>query len=304
MNDTGDSTAIDWIEIVPGFTCNCRCRVCPSTSQPPGWMEPAEVERLLELARARGAGGVWFGGGEPTLYPHLAQLLARARLMGFTRLRLQSNGLRLAYPAFSRALQVAGLTEVSFALMGASAASHDHLTRRPGSFQLLQQGLANCRQLGLKLEADVLVTERSLPELARLIERFHSRGIDGFTFWWTSLHGLPATEEQVALMPSFSRGIDYLVDAFRKAEQLGVRVASLHTPPCLLPERYRAYYRPASSYRLLVATPGGTPFPAEDSPMEGGVRTAACRSCSQVDHCLGARRDYLERFGEEEFSSI
>ena len=65
---------MDWIEIVVGFGCNCRCRVCPSAtqSQVPD-MSAEEIAGWLEEGRERGAKHVWFGGGEPSLHPGLIQ---------------------------------------------------------------------------------------------------------------------------------------------------------------------------------------------------------------------------------------
>ncbi len=295
---------MDWLEIVLGFDCNCRCRVCPSGEQPRGFMPLEEAERLCLWGRERGATGLWLGGGEPTLYPHLFDLVTLARRLGYERIRLQTNGLMLAYEKFAERLAGAGVDTVAFSLKGAGADSHDWVTRRPGGFELVTKGVRNAGKHLDRIEADVLVTSRCLPELDSLVAGFAGLGVAEFVLWWPSTHGLSDKVSATRLVPRFSEGADALSRAFDAADVAGVGMTSLHTPPCALPEGIRDRYRPSSFWNLYVATPGGEPFRAEESPMEGGVFLQGCSACSHRRSCLGLRRDYLDAFGADEFRPL
>lgn len=61
-----------------------------------------------------------------------------------------------AYREFAQAWRSAGVTEVAFALRGASAATHDRLVQTPGSFALLLRAIEVCRELGFELEECLL----------------------------------------------------------------------------------------------------------------------------------------------------
>ena len=284
---------LDWIELVLGLDCNCRCRACPSSYHGGGApLSTVEIARWLRRGRRRGATGVWFGGGEPTLHPGLLPAVARARQLGYQRVRLQTNALRLAYPAYAKKLVRAGAGEISVPVLGADAASYDAFTRRERSFELLAEGIRNATALGARVEGDVLMTAQSASHLAEMTERFAALGVSRFNFWLMSLHGLDA-HQHAHRLPQIPALVPHLQRALERAEALGAGAATLHTPPCVLSPAHRRSYVHAGTWRLLVVTPGNEPFLAEESPMEGGVYLPGCAACSWRQRCLGLRADYL-----------
>lgn len=301
---TASEQATDWIELVLSMQCNLRCRACPATHQASSeTMSSRQIAGWLRRGREQGASGVWFGGGEPTLHPRLLGAVRRARQLGYSRVRLQSNGLRLAYPEFCERLVQAGVTEVAVPLVGADAAAYDAYTRHEGSFELLDRALENLRQLELPVEGDVLISAQSTDRLAETVQRFAAPGLRRFTFWLVSLHGLDRRRHG-HFVPPMARLVPRLQRALDSAEALGVPASTLHTPPCVLTRPYRRWYQHSGSWNLLVVTPDGRSFRAELSPMEGGVYLPGCPRCSWRSRCLGLRDDYLELFGPEGFEPL
>ncbi|MDI7269275.1 MAG: radical SAM protein, partial [Myxococcota bacterium] len=193
---------VDWIELVTGFACNCRCRVCSSglqTGSTP--LDYQEMAAWLARGRELGATSVWLGGGEPTLHGDLPRTVACARSLGYRRVRVQSNGLRLAYPAYVASLMRAGMTEVALSVKGWNAKSHDGMVRRAGTWELLGRACDNLRASPVRLEADILLTTPVLPHLAGLVQELARRGVQGLTFWLVSLHGLPDDDAVTRLVP-------------------------------------------------------------------------------------------------------
>ncbi len=292
---------LDWLELVTGFACNCRCQLCSSGLQgPEAHLSEEELAAWLARGRARGAKGVWFGGGEPTLRPELPAACARARALGYARIRLQTNGLRLAYPAYLARLISSGLGEVSVSVKGWDESSHDAFTRRPGAWGLMMAALGRLAGTPVAREADVLLTSPLLPHLTGLLGRLVERGVGRVTLWLASLHGLPPGAARADLVPALGGLRGALREAFARARALGLEVTSLHTPPCALAPEDRDHYLHAGRYRLLVAVPGGRSFMAEESPMEGGAfPQELCGRCAARPACLGMRVEQLERFGRQ-----
>lgn len=295
---------LDWIELVIGMDCNCRCRACPSAVHDGGQpMDTREVAAWLRRGRQRGASGVWFGGGEPTLHPGLLPAVKRARQLGYQRVRVQTNALRLAYDAYAERLVGAGVGELSVPVLGADEAAYDAFTRREGSFGLLVQGIENLLSHGARVEGDVLITATSAGRLTEAVERFAALGVARFNFWLVSLHGLDAGQHAHHL-PTMQQLAPHLQRAMARAEELGAPAVTLHTPPCVLDAAHRSRYVHAGAWRLLVVTPGGEPFRAEDSPMEGGAYLPTCEACAWRRRCLGMRDDYLQVHGGEGFEPL
>jgi hypothetical protein len=295
---------MDWIEIVVGFGCNCRCRVCPSASQAhvPD-MTAEEIAGWLEQSRERGAKHVWFGGGEPTLHPDLIRSIELARELGYQRIRIQTNGIRFAYAPFAKRCLEAGANEFSLSIKGGDAIVSGQITQNPDAFGHLLQGAKNLVEAGGRVEGDILITTPALPGLAGAVERFAALGLCRFTFWLASRFGM---EDQGIddLLPRMTDLLPHLDSAFQAADRAGVEATTLHTPPCVLKPEHRGRYVHAGTWKLSVVTPGSQPFAAEESPFEGGVYLEGCAECDLRSGCLGLRRDYLDLFGPEEFLPI
>lgn len=295
---------MDWIEIVVGFGCNCRCRVCPSATQAHAPdMSAEEIADWLSKSKESGAKHVWFGGGEPTLHPDLIPSIERARGLGYDRIRIQTNGLRFAYLPFTRRCLDAGANEFSLSIKGADANTHNRVTRNPGSFDHLIQGAKNLAAKGARVEGDVLITSVSMTRLADAVKRFSGLGVGRFTFWLASLFGMQGKGLE-PLVPGMTDLMPHLESAFEAAERLGVTATTLHTPPCVLKPEHRRRYMHAGTWKLSVITPGSQPFAAEESPIEGGVYLESCADCDLRSGCLGLRKDYLDLFGPDEFAPV
>jgi MoaA/NifB/PqqE/SkfB family radical SAM enzyme len=193
--------------------------------------------------------------------------------------------------------------EVALTLLGGQASTHDAVAQREGAFDLVLGAIDNLRGLHARMEADVLVTTRSLPELADVVTRFAPLGVTAFRFWHVSLHGLDATRFR-EWVPRMTEVTVELERAFDAADATGVEATTYHTPPCVLPARHRGRYQHAGHWRLLVVVPGSEPFMAEQSPMEGGTYLETCGHCSARSGCLGLRADYLAVHGGEEFTGL
>jgi radical S-adenosyl methionine domain-containing protein 2 len=76
--------------------CNYHCRFCFATFRDvQGHLTFSDAKRLLLLLREAGTEKINFAGGEPTLHPHLGELLFESRRLGFVT-SIVSNGVRIA----------------------------------------------------------------------------------------------------------------------------------------------------------------------------------------------------------------
>jgi len=75
--------------------CNYRCRFCFATYRDiDGHLPLPDAKRLLQQLREAGCEKLNFAGGEPTLHPHIGELVAEAKRLGFVT-TLITNGARL-----------------------------------------------------------------------------------------------------------------------------------------------------------------------------------------------------------------
>jgi len=78
--------------------CNMDCPICFADSQPGFSLSLAQVERMLDrFVELEGHPEViQFSGGEPTLHPHILDMLRMAQKKGIRHQMLNTNGIRIA----------------------------------------------------------------------------------------------------------------------------------------------------------------------------------------------------------------
>lgn len=293
-----------WLELALDYRCNLRCVGCHACDDDGQRLSGQKALAILREERARGASSLWIGGGEPTMREDLFLVARAARSLGYERVLLQTNALRLAYPEYAEAVVRAGVTDVSVNAKSHRAELHDRLSGGvDGAHALLVKALDNLADRDVRLAADVLLTNETIVELPETIRFFAERGIQRFVLWLLSA----ADVEDEAVRQAVPRLADVaarLEEAKRVANERGVELASLHTPPCTLPEALRDLFAPARELDLLVVGPDARAFALEDSPFEGGAYVAACDACAARTRCGGPRRDYREIHGDAEFVAI
>jgi organic radical activating enzyme len=287
-----------WLEIALDYRCNLRCIGCHACQDTGERMSAEQAASILRAHCAEGVTSLWIGGGEPTLRGDLFTLVATAKRLGFARILVQTNGMRLAYPAYADALLRAGVTDLGFNIKSHLAHQHDALSGGD-AHALVLRALENLQGKDVRIAADVLLTRSTSPELAATVSFFAARGVKRFVLWLLSAADI-RTAEVLAEVPRFGDLVPHLLGARDAARRLGVELVSLHTPPCTLPSELLDMFAPAASLGLTVVGPDGRAFALETSSFEGGAYLPGCDACVARVGCGGPRADYLALHGEGE----
>ncbi|MBN1770440.1 MAG: radical SAM protein [Deltaproteobacteria bacterium] len=177
-----------WVRIVAA--CNNHCCFCLDRRSLDGSLRPrTEIEAELRAGRAAAATRLILSGGEPTLHPHLPELIRRARELGYGWVQIITNGRRLAYPTFFQALLDAGLDEVTFSIHGSGPQVHDAMVGVPGAFAQSFAGLRAALAAGLVVSVDIVLTRRNLADVPTLIRRTLDAGVREYDILWLTPFG-------------------------------------------------------------------------------------------------------------------
>ncbi|MFO0645874.1 MAG: viperin family antiviral radical SAM protein [Polyangiales bacterium] len=136
--------------------CDERCAFCFATFRDvDGRLGTGDAQRLLDLLRAGGGEKITFAGGEPTLHPHLGELLAHAKEIGFVT-SIVTNGSRLDELLDEHA---AALDWAALSVDSAIERVQRSLGRGHGNHVARVRALAaRCRDLGVRLKVNTVVT--------------------------------------------------------------------------------------------------------------------------------------------------
>jgi MoaA/NifB/PqqE/SkfB family radical SAM enzyme len=160
--------AVEWIAFHLTDRCQLDCQHClRDPEKKPKDIPLAIVQRALaEGRRVYNAEHAAFTGGEPTLYPHLAEAIDAAVDLGFTW-HMVSNGRRLPWllELFrERPLRREKLTSLSFSLDGADETMHDSI-RGTGSYRDVMTAVSLCTAVGLPFAFNTTLQARNISQI-------------------------------------------------------------------------------------------------------------------------------------------
>jgi len=245
----------------------------------------AQLDRALAFTRA-----VTFTSGEPTLHRRLVHAVAAAAARGFTEIGLITNGRRLEDRALCAALIDAGLTELTFSIHGASAAVHDAITRRPGSFEQAARGLANAAELrrgrALALRVNCTLVQRNLGDMRALWAFVSGFEVDSLNFNIVEPRGR-ADDDFGVVVPRWDLALD-------AADASGLDFGDRQISISRIPACAGAHAWIQEDFHFTH----GEEITHFD-PTEGKVRGPICEDCRLSARCGGVWARYVEAYGWE-----
>lgn len=286
------------------YRCNLDCVFCVTGGSRPGSDLPyPALERGLEQARARGAVAVNLCGGEPTLYPDLLKLVARARELGYRHIALKTNGVRLKDRGFVDDLVEAGVNHFSVSLHGSSVV-HDRLTRTPGSFAAAARGLDHVRGRGVRLSLPTCIfapNHALLPETLSVLGDFAPAMVMP-TFAEPNGRCDTAFEDLTIsyadVRDPLARGLDLILAR-------GVAVCLINFPYCTV-RGYERYSLDTHSQVVHLLDDAGAlreDFRETERPLNR-AKGPPCCGCNFDGVCSGPFRAYVERRGWGDIAPI
>ena len=161
----------------PLYTCNLACVGCSTERHTGKLSDRLPVETCLRALDECGAPTVSICGGEPTLYPELAELLA-AIIERKKHIYLCTNGLVLDTKVFGKIAPHKRLT-INVHLDGMRE-THDKVCAREGVFDKAIEMIKEAKRRGYHVTTNTTVfKETSVEEIEELCKLVKSLGVDG-----------------------------------------------------------------------------------------------------------------------------
>jgi MoaA/NifB/PqqE/SkfB family radical SAM enzyme len=189
------------VEIDLTYRCNNCCRHCwlwvPDTSEERAKeLSFDEWREVVDQARALGTRQWGISGGEPMLRPDFSEIFEYVTSKAMTY-SLNTNG-TLITPEIARLLRRKGNKMV--AVYGATAEVYDHVTRNPGGFEALIQGLSYLKEAGAGFTVQLIPMRdnwHQWREMIALAESWSKHWRVGATWLWKTACGDPARNAEI-----------------------------------------------------------------------------------------------------------
>ena len=143
--------------------CNQKCVFCsnPENGRVIPW---PEAKKLIDRFKVQKAAGVIMTGGEPTMNPGLARLIAYSLEQGLP-VRLITNGQKTAGLKYFKSLQAAGLRHMHVSVHSPRAEVQAGFSQNPDSLPNIMRTLDNAGRLGVRVDINTTINRKNAPEL-------------------------------------------------------------------------------------------------------------------------------------------
>jgi radical SAM protein with 4Fe4S-binding SPASM domain len=147
--------------------CELNCIHCSSDARPSNLTEMSREECLSTLSQAVqiGAKDVAFSGGEPLIWRHIDDAVETAAARGLQVTIYTSGNCGFFKEKAERILRL-GAYRFIFSMFGASAGSHEAITRSTGSFERTLEAMADAKKIGLRTEVHFVPMSNNYRELS------------------------------------------------------------------------------------------------------------------------------------------
>lgn len=172
------------MEIEFSRRCNFRCPYCyvEDKTAAADELSPPEIKRCLLQAKALGARKIIILGGEPTIYPHLVEMLDFLGEQGLA-IELFTNGTGVTDAL--AAVLAEKRVRVVVKMNSRDAAMQDRLAGTKGAFAAIERAMACLRRAGypakeLFLAASTVICRQNITELVPLWHWLRTQGIEPY----------------------------------------------------------------------------------------------------------------------------
>jgi cyclic pyranopterin phosphate synthase len=316
------------VHISIGAVCNNNCIFCMEEDRDGRYVNnsamTAERVRWI-LEESRGAEEVCFTSGEPTTRPELPDFVARARSLGYRRISIMTNGRRLSHMPYAALLAKAGMNRFYISIHGHTKKLHEGLTRTPESFEQTLAGIdaiAKLKRFGIELHTSTVVTDRNLPHMLDIYRFLRSHGVDQVIFNVMQANGRANTHfEQI--FPRYTEIAATFERLCRDSGEARPMAFLVDIPLCTteeIPDFNRGYVERYHHYDLdtQAALPEAQrPERAQEGEGRGLLlvlredlddaqrdKRADCSRCRYDRACEGVWRNYVKRYGWDEFEPV
>lgn len=294
--------------IFTSYDCNNHCIFCIDEDKKniPG-RSTEEILAEIKSARERGSDYLELIGGEVTIRQDAIDLITYARDLGFTTISLTTNGRMLSYFEYAKKIVDAGLTDIVFSIHGHHDELHDSLTRVPGSFKQLTDGIENLKKLNFnKIGSNTTIIKQNFEELENIAKFILSLGIKNAEFIFVDPNEGAAKNNFGELVPKISD----IIPKVKKCLEVGRKAKAPHwhvryLPLCNL-EEYLDQISEIDEVKKFKTEHSAPDFfnpnAEEGRAMFGRTKGENCKNCILNDKCEGVWKEYVKNYGDNELT--
>jgi uncharacterized Fe-S cluster-containing radical SAM superfamily protein len=229
-----------------GQTCNLRCRFCYFLDRIEDQSHAEHAFMSLDKAKAicrtlvdhYGNNSVDIQGGEPTLFPHIYELVSFCAEIGLSP-TIISNAQVLANRATVARFKSARLRDVLVSVQGLGAV-YDELVGQPGAHVRQMKALRNLQEEGIPFRFNTVLSKPVLSQLRDIATLAVRTGAEVVNFLgFNPFNDQETGKRDATNVPRYSEVTAPLTEALDLLSAAGIEANVRYLPFCIVGERHR-----------------------------------------------------------------
>ena len=233
--------AVIWL----GQTCNLSCYFCYFASRIADRTHPEHPFFTLEKAKAMckifveeyGCNSIDIQGGEPTIYPHIFELIEYCVSIGL-KPTLITNLIALSKFEYAKKFKEAGIYDFLVSLHGIGE-NYNRIVGKKGAFEKQMQALQNLKTLEVPIRINAVLSNEVIEDLESLTDialDSHARVVN---FLGYNNSGDQKRLRDTYQIPYYDIIAQKLMPCIDRLEANGIEVNLRFLPFCVVDEKYR-----------------------------------------------------------------
>lgn len=266
--------------------CNAKCIFCeiPDSIRDES-LSFEEIKKKIAAA-SKECDSILFTGGEAAIREDILDVISYAKEKGFTNIKIETNGLILAYYDFVKKMKDAGLSYVQISFQTIDSDEYDYITKVSGALELVKKGIVNLNELKIPFSTNTVLYSKNAGLIFETVSYLLESGSDHIIL--SSLN--PCGDDEIAV--KYSSAVKEISELFKNLSDKDKSKVSLSGfPQCIIKKEDNSLLIYAESVKL-----------PKDVSEAYKMKLLVCKYCPYLDFCGGPWRFYVSRFGDSEFS--
>jgi sulfatase maturation enzyme AslB (radical SAM superfamily) len=232
-----------------GQTCNLKCYFCYFADRVASASHPEHPFMSLDKAKGicrtlvevYGNNSVDIQGGEPTIYPHIYDLLAYCNEIGL-KPTLITNAVALSHHDRCRRLRAAGVFDLLISIHGLGEV-YDSIVRVKGASERQLKALDKCSEEGVPFRINITLTKEALSQIDEVVALVVEKGARAVNFIAFNPFIDQSKDEKRnrESIPLYRDTVSRLLPLIDLLEESHIEANVRYLPFCIFPDKYRKY---------------------------------------------------------------
>ena len=164
--------------LTTNYTCNCKCDWCYAQKmlEKHRCMDLQYAKQIVNYLHDREIQTITLIGGEPTIYPHLIELICYIKSLGL-KVRLATNGKRFKDKVFAQQIVSSKIDGINISIKGTTEDEYLYNTHQTGLHDMIE-GYHNLKDLGFEPSISYVITTKDTNKFDEFVKMLSKKNLD------------------------------------------------------------------------------------------------------------------------------